>query len=113
MRVTVQIDDQGQDANAPEVQAEGQPQVTPTGAETSSAPPGDLAARASAMGAISAGPAPSAAALASGAAGAPAITAPAGDQPAASPDDTAAPAPVSAGAAPGQADPTDLGSEDR
>lgn len=101
MRVTIQIDDQGQ--AAPEVKVEGQPAAAEAGGGETAAPSAELAARAQALGAMSAGPAPKRA-LDTGTPGAPAITAPAEDQ---SPPAVgeAGPETASAGAAPGQPDP--------
>jgi hypothetical protein len=105
MRVTIQIDDQGQVTTPTEELVEGQLSLT-----KSSAPPADLAARAQALGAISAGAAPDHAPD-PGTAGAPAITAPPEDEARFVAGDAAALDATSAGAAPGQPDPKETRSE--
>ena len=102
MRVTIEIDDQDQ-AAATEVSVEDG-----TSSSDPSAPPADLAARAAAMGAISAGPAPTQA-MDTGTPGAPAITGPA-DQPVAAATDGDGSGASSAGAAPGRPDADETGS---
>ena len=106
MRVSINIDD----GDGPGIDSETAVVLEPplAVAPDPSAPPADLAARAEALGALSAGPAPGPEQVPS-ASGAPAITPPAGNQPPTAlggPNGFGATEDLAAGAAPGQPDPS-------